>query len=236
MAITAFAAATSALALYAFNRYRAGFDELVSNNLPALAAASELAQRSEKLSASAPALAVAESHFARQAIKQELDDQLQGLSRIADDLERLSGANLSALKQYKQAFSENLVQLDNMVAQRIDAEATAGNALIRLGMLSSRIQALAAPDVQSLGESGIPDGDPDQIRAWAAAASAEVVVLLSTATADNAAATWSVACRFFEFAAGGASCPKASTIQLSQGTGRDRGAAGGVWRRCFKRL
>jgi len=65
IAITVFAAATSALALYSFNRHRAGFDELVSNNLPALAAASELAQRSEKLSASAPALAVVESHFAR---------------------------------------------------------------------------------------------------------------------------------------------------------------------------
>src|SRR6516164_10097932 len=126
-AITAFAVGTSALALYAFNRYRAGFDELVSNNLPALAAASELAQRSEKLSASAPALAVVESHFARRAVKQELDNQLQELNRIADHLERVSSANLAPLKQYKEAFAQNLVHLDNMVAQRIDAEATAGN-------------------------------------------------------------------------------------------------------------
>ena len=187
VAITVFAAATSALALYAFSRYRAGFDELVSTNLPALAAASELAQRSERLLASAPALAVVESHFERQAVKQELDDQLRGLNRIADDLERLSGADLSTLNQYKEAFAENLVHLDSVIARRIDAEATAGNALTRLGMLSKRIQALAAPDVQSLGESAIPDGDPDALRAWAAAASAEVVVLLSTATADNAA-------------------------------------------------
>jgi len=186
IAITAFAAATSALALYAFNRYRTGFDELVSNNLPALATASKLAQQSEKLSANAPALAVVESHFARQAVTQELNDQLRELNRITDELERLSGASLSALKQYQQDFAENLVHLDNMVAQRIDAEATAGNALTRLGMLSSRIQALAAPDVQSLGASGIADGDPDALRVWAAAASAKVVALLSTATADNA--------------------------------------------------
>src|SRR6516162_8334495 len=170
IAITVFAAATSALALYSFNRYRAGFDELVSNNLPALAAASELAQRSEKLSASAPALAVVESHFARQAVKQELDDQLRELNRIADHLERVSGADLSTLNQYKEAFAQNLAHLDNMVAQRIDAESTAGNALTRLGMLSSRIQALAAPDVQSLGGSGTSDGDPDALRVWAAAA------------------------------------------------------------------
>jgi len=145
-----------------------------------------LAQRSEKLSASAPTLAVVESHFARQAVKQELEDQLQELNRIADHLERVSSANLAPLKQYKEAFAQNLVHLDNMVAQRIDAESTAGNALTRLGMLSSRIQALAAPDVRSLGESSSPDGDPDEVRTWAAAASAEVVALLSTATADNA--------------------------------------------------
>jgi len=186
IAITAFAAATSTLALYAFNRYRAGFDQLVSHNLPALAAASELAQQSEKLSANAPTLAVVESHFARQAVKQELDDQLQELNRIANELERLSGADLSTLNQYKEAFAQNLAHLDKMVAQRIDAEATAGNALTRLGMLSNRIQVLAAPDVQSLGESGVPDGDPDALRVWAAATSAKIVVLLSTATADNA--------------------------------------------------
>jgi phosphoglycerate-specific signal transduction histidine kinase len=138
VAITVFAAATSALALYAFDRYRSGFDELVSNSLPALAAASNLAQRSEKLSASAPALAVAESHFARQAVNQELNDQLGELNRITDDLERVSGANLTALKQYKEAFAENLVHLDNMVAQRIDAEATAGNSLTRLTRLRLR--------------------------------------------------------------------------------------------------
>jgi PAS domain S-box-containing protein len=186
VAITLFAAATSALALYAFNRYRAGFDQLVSNNLPALAAASELAQQSEKLAANAPTLAAVESHFARQAVKQELDDQLRELNRIGDQLERLSSADLSPLKQYQEAFARNLAHLDNMVAQRIDAQATAENARTRLGMLSSRIQALAVPDIQSPGEGAIPDGDPDELRAWAAAASAKVVVLLSTATADNA--------------------------------------------------
>src|SRR5215469_5168183 len=187
VAITVFAAATSALAVYAFNRYRAGFDQLVSSNLPALAAASELARRSEKLSASAPALAVVESHFARQAVKQELNEQLQALSRTADDLARVSGTSLSPLNQYKQAFAANLAHLDSMVAHRIDAEATAGNALTRLGILSGRIQALAEPDIQSLGQAGILDGDPDELRSWAAAASAEVVDLLSTATADNSA-------------------------------------------------
>ena len=78
------------------------------------------------------------------------------------------------------------MHLDNVVAKRIDAEATAGNALTRLGMLSSRIQALAAPVVQSLGEGSVPEGDPDALRVWAATASAKIVVLLSTATADNA--------------------------------------------------
>src|SRR5262249_15818334 len=99
VAITAFAAATSALAVYAFARYRVGFEQLVSENLAALAQASALAQRSEKLAANAPALAAVESHFERQAVRQELNDELQELSEIVDDLGRFSldRASLSAL-------------------------------------------------------------------------------------------------------------------------------------------
>jgi hypothetical protein len=145
--VTVFAAGTSALALYAFHRYRIGFDRLVANDLPALAAASQLAQRSERLSANAPALAVAESHFARQAVGQELSAQLRELSRIAAELPGLSvdPANLSALQQHKEAFARNLAYLDKMVAQRIDAAATAGNALTRLGILAASFGHVRSP-------------------------------------------------------------------------------------------
>jgi phosphoglycerate-specific signal transduction histidine kinase len=101
-ALTVFAAATSIFALYAFDRYRIGFDELASKNLPVLSAASELAQRSEKLSANAPALAAVESHFARQAVSGELKTQVESLSRVSDYLERLS-SEISSLADLKRA-------------------------------------------------------------------------------------------------------------------------------------
>lgn len=44
-AVTAFAAATSVIALYTFNKFGSGFDRIASSNLPALVAASNLAQR-----------------------------------------------------------------------------------------------------------------------------------------------------------------------------------------------
>src|SRR5512146_878523 len=58
-AVTAFAAATSAIALYTFNKFGSGFDRIASSNLPALVAASNLAQQSQALAANAPNLAVA---------------------------------------------------------------------------------------------------------------------------------------------------------------------------------
>ena len=68
LAITALAIGASLAALYAFNQYRKGFDQIALSNLPALIAASELAQRSEAMAANAPSLAVADNHFARQAL------------------------------------------------------------------------------------------------------------------------------------------------------------------------
>jgi len=183
-ALTAFAAMVSIFALFAFDRYRIGFGELVSNELPALAAASELAQRSEKLSANAPALAAVESHFARQPVRQELNQQLEGLGRVSDYLEHLSShlSSLADLNRYKQVLADNLDRLDHIVAQRIDAEASVERALTRLGIVSNRIHAFETPAALSLEETG---SGREALWAWAAAANAQVAVLLSTATAEN---------------------------------------------------
>ena len=71
-AITAFATFTSAIALYTFGKFGDGFNRIASSSLPALVAASELAQRSESLAANAPNLAVADGHFNRRAISEVL--------------------------------------------------------------------------------------------------------------------------------------------------------------------
>src|SRR5262245_66058822 len=66
-AITALAVAVSAVALFTFGKYKHGFTRIASSNLPALVAASDLAQRSQALAANAPNLAVVDGHFARRA-------------------------------------------------------------------------------------------------------------------------------------------------------------------------
>src|SRR5262249_49515463 len=64
-AITAFAVAVSALALFSFDKYEKGFTRIASHNLPALVAASDLAQRSQATAANAPNLASRDRHFSR---------------------------------------------------------------------------------------------------------------------------------------------------------------------------
>src|SRR5258708_1632125 len=75
-AITAFAIAVSAVALFTFGKYEKGFTRIASSNLPALVAASDLAQRSQALAANAPNLAAFDVHFARRAVSESLRTQL----------------------------------------------------------------------------------------------------------------------------------------------------------------
>ena len=75
IAITAFAVVVSAVALFTFDKYKNGFTRIASSNLPALVAASDLAQRSQALAANAPNLAVVDGHFARLAISDSLRHQ-----------------------------------------------------------------------------------------------------------------------------------------------------------------
>ena len=52
-AITIFAIATSVIALYTFGKFGDGFNRIAFSNVPALVAASNLAQRSQALAANA---------------------------------------------------------------------------------------------------------------------------------------------------------------------------------------
>ena len=92
LAITLFAIATSVIALYTFDKYGAGFNRIASSNLPALVAASNLAQRSQELAANAPNLAVADGHFARRALIEGLRGQLQRIAESGEQVKTLAPA------------------------------------------------------------------------------------------------------------------------------------------------
>jgi TorS N-terminal sensor domain len=138
-AITAFAAATSAIALYTFNKYGESFNRIASSSLPALVAASDLAQRSQALAANAPNLAVADGHFARRAVSEALGRQLKEIAGTGAQVRALAPATegLDSLSRNEAALKDNLEKLDGLVAERLEADRVAANFMLRLRTLPS---------------------------------------------------------------------------------------------------
>ena len=82
----------SAVALFTFGKYENGFARIASSNLPALVAASDLAQRSQALAANAPNLAVVDGHFARRAVGESLRNQLLAIAEASAQVRKLAPA------------------------------------------------------------------------------------------------------------------------------------------------
>src|SRR5215475_8076039 len=142
-AITAFAVAVSAVALFTFSKYKNGFNRIASSNLPALVAASDLAQRSQALAANAPNLAVVDGHFARRAVSESLRDQLLAITNASAQVKNLAPttAGLESLARDEASLKESLEKLDGLVADKLESDRVATNFMLRLGMLSSRVRA-----------------------------------------------------------------------------------------------
>jgi phosphoglycerate-specific signal transduction histidine kinase len=132
-AITIFAIATSVIALYTFDKYGQGFSRIASSNVPALVAASNLAQRSQSLAANAPNLAVADGHFARRAVSEALHAQLQAIAEVSDQVKTLAPATegLESLIQNQSSLAGKLEKLDTLVAEKLEADRVAANLLLR---------------------------------------------------------------------------------------------------------
>jgi PAS domain S-box-containing protein len=187
LAITMFAIGASLAALYSFSQYRKGFDQIASSNLPALIAASDLAQRSEAISANAPNLAVAESHFARQAVGEALRGQLEGIAEIRTKLANLAptAAGLANLVRNEASLKANLETLDRLVADRIEADGAAANLTVRLRKLAARMRAASTSQYSSLAAAGGQPAEAEALNTWMAAASEAIAVMLSTSSADT---------------------------------------------------
>src|SRR6478672_1602643 len=173
-AITAFAVAVSAVALFTFGEYERGFTRIASSNLPALVAASDLAQRSQALAANAPNLAVVDGHFARRAVSESLRNQLLAIAETSAKVKKLAPETpgLESLALNEASLKESLEKLDGLVVDKLESDRVATNFMLRLGMLSSRVRAA--------GTDALP-----KISAWTAAADQAIVVMLSTSNADT---------------------------------------------------
>jgi phosphoglycerate-specific signal transduction histidine kinase len=186
-AITAFAALTSTIALYTFGKFGQGFNRIASSSLPALVAASDLAQRSEALAANAPNLAVADGHFARRAISEALGNRLQSIADAAGQIRKLapSTEGLVSLTQDEALLKDNIQKLDELVAEKIDADRVAANFMLRLRTLFVRIRRADSDLLSTLAGQQNERTQADALGAWIAAADEAIVILLSTASADT---------------------------------------------------
>ncbi len=183
-----FALAAIATALYAFGQYREGFDHLAQKSLPTLIAASELAERSQALSANAPNLAVADTHFARQAVSQSLGNQLQAIAEVSERLKALapSTTGLEQLLRTQVSLKQNLETLDRFVSERIEADSSVVSLMLRLRNLASSVHAADAAQLSQILGEGTRAEFSDYHSAMSAIDEA-IAVALSTATANSTA-------------------------------------------------
>jgi len=187
LAITVFATAISATALYTFTKYGDGFNRIATSSLPALIAASDLAQRSQALAANAPNLALADGHFARQAVSEALRGQLQAIAQAGERVKALAPETegLDSLIQNENSLNETLKKLDGLVAEKLEADRLTANLMLRLRVLSGRIQAAASDLPSKMTREQITPAQIDDLNAWAAAAEKAIVIMLSTSSADT---------------------------------------------------
>jgi signal transduction histidine kinase len=186
-AITVFAIATSVIALYTFGKYGDGFNRIASSNVPALVAASNLAQRSQALAANAPNLAVADGHFARRAVSEALRGQLQAIVEASEQVKVLAPATegLESLIQNQASLGGKLKILDALVAEKLEADRVAANLMLRLRTLSVRIQAAGSNLLSKIIGEQASRAQIDAPSAWIAAADQAIVIMLSTSSADT---------------------------------------------------
>src|SRR5450759_369659 len=167
-AITAFAALTSAIALYTFGKYGDGFNRIASSSLPALVAASDLAQRSQALAANAPNLAVADGHFARRAISEALQNQMQAITDAGKQIMTLapSTEGLDSLTRNETLLNDNIQKLDGLVAEKLEADRVAANLMRRLRPLSVRVRTADSDLLSKLVGEQNAQSQTDALSAW----------------------------------------------------------------------
>src|SRR5262249_40891302 len=188
-AITAFAIAVSAVALFTFGKYEAGFTRIASSNLPALVAASDLAQRSQALAANAPNLAVVDGHFARRAVSELLRNQLQAIAEDGEQVKKLAPATpgLENLVRKEVFLKQSLEKLVGLGADTLESDRVGANFMLRLAMLPSRVRAAGADTLPKISDEPSSRTQIDALASWTAAADQAIVLMLSTSSADTTA-------------------------------------------------
>ncbi|MBI1774183.1 MAG: response regulator [Proteobacteria bacterium] len=181
------------VALLAVARFGASFNQIAETNLPALIAASELSALSQTFIATAPEIALADTHMRRQASSDQMDDRLIALSRIVDRLDpaAVDAGLVAAMRHQLSDLVINLKGLDDLVRRRIDADNAFESIMARLPALAARVRLIA--DEAIVAEQGGPltaappasAADRTRLIGWSAAGLEGITLMLSTPSVRN---------------------------------------------------
>jgi len=183
----------SGVAILAFARFGAAFNQVANTNLPNLLAASQLSELSQSLVAQAPELAAAGSQTQRQGIADRLNERLAALAHVLDRIDRtaVDPGQLQNVRSQREALATNLRALDDFVRQRIDADGAFATVMARLPVLAARVRQ-AADEALIAGGDGEPSAgvaatsiERPRLIAWSAAGLEGITLMLGTPAVET---------------------------------------------------
>jgi signal transduction histidine kinase/ActR/RegA family two-component response regulator/HPt (histidine-containing phosphotransfer) domain-containing protein len=188
-----FAVAQSGVAIVAIARFGASFSQIAETNLPALIVASQLSQQSQALVATAPEIALADTHIRRQATADQLNDRLTALARSVAELDRgATDHNLVAdMQRHLDTLVINLKGLDDLVRERIDAKNVLDGVMARLPSLAARVRKVADEAIisnrgsEQRADSAISTPERTRLVEWSAAGLQCITLLLTAPVVQN---------------------------------------------------
>jgi PAS domain S-box-containing protein len=169
-----------ALAIFGALRFQSNFDEIAQQELPAMVAAARLSELSHSIAASAPSFAAARTQITREAVAEQLSQELVALQRAVKTLEEraVDKTRIASMQRTLDELVIGLKGLDALVGRHIEIDVAYQDVLARLPPLVPRIREVSGP--------GAGDLDPDGALArWTSAALDTTSLMLAAPAMGN---------------------------------------------------
>jgi signal transduction histidine kinase/DNA-binding response OmpR family regulator/HAMP domain-containing protein len=136
------------IAFLSFAHLRDDFRTIAQTDLPVIGAASQLSQQAQSIVASAPALVVADSQFARRALALRIVDQVTALDEFIKRLKEkgVGGERFAMLTELRGSLFDNLTTLDHAVETKLDLDQQIQSLSERLSSLDTDLKSFDSPE------------------------------------------------------------------------------------------
>jgi len=169
-----------ALAIFGAVRFQSNFDEIAQAELPAMVAAAHLSELSHSIVASAPSFAAARTQITREAVAEQLSQELVALQRAVKTLEEraVDKTRIAAMQRTLDELVIGLKGLDALVGRHIEIDVAYQNVLARVPPL--------VPRIREVSERSAGDPEPDGALArWASTALDTTSLMLAAPAMAN---------------------------------------------------